>query len=202
MRLLIATNNPGKLVEYASIFAGVPVELLTLADVGVDWEVDETAATYAENAALKARAYGAASSLPTLADDSGLEVEALGGAPGVKSARWAGPGDADRRKALLQRLADVPWGRRQARFVCHTILKMPDGREMAGIGEVRGRILFAPRGEQGFGYDPIFYVEEVGRGMAELSREEKNLLSHRGRAAQQLLPRIVAFARGSDAALD
>ncbi|HBY99576.1 MAG TPA: non-canonical purine NTP pyrophosphatase, RdgB/HAM1 family [Chloroflexi bacterium] len=195
LKLLIATNNRGKLAEYAAIFETLPVELVTLADVGLDWDAAETGATFAENARLKARAYGLASGLPTLADDSGLEVAALGGAPGVHSARWAGPTDADRNAALLARLAGVPWTRRQARFVCYTVLWLPDRREAESIGEVRGRILFAPHGAHGFGYDPIFYVEEAGRSAAELTRAEKNLLSHRGRAAQQLLPVVIALAQ-------
>lgn len=190
MKLLIATNNRGKLAEYAAIFESLPVELVTLAEAGVDWDVEETGATFAENARLKARAYGAATGLPALADDSGLEVAALNGFPGVQSARWAGPSDADRVAALLARLEDVPWDRRQARFVCHSVLWLPDGREFSGVGEVQGRLLFAPRGTHGFGYDPIFYVEEIGRGFAELSREEKNRLSHRGRAARELLSHL------------
>lgn len=194
MKLLIATNNRGKLAEYAAIFATAPLELLTLADAGLDWDVEESGATFAENATLKARAYGRASGLSTLADDSGLEVAALDGAPGVQSARWAGPTDADRNAALLARLADVPWARRQARFVCHSVLWLPDGHEVAAVGAVEGRILFAPRGAHGFGYDPIFYIEEVGRSAAELTRAEKNALSHRGRAARQLLPVLKALA--------
>jgi XTP/dITP diphosphohydrolase len=187
MQLLIATNNRGKLVEYQAIFADQQLELLTLRDVGIDWDVDETGETFAENAALKARAYGEASGLATLADDSGLEVEALGGFPGVRSARWAGPSDADRNAALLARLAEVPAAPRGARFVCEAMLRLPDGREFTARGEVEGRILEAPRGANGFGYDPLFLIESLGRTAAELTREEKNRLSHRGRAAAGLV---------------
>jgi XTP/dITP diphosphohydrolase len=188
VKLLIATNNPGKLSEYAAILETAPVELVTLRDVGVERKVDESGATFAENAALKARAYGEASGLPTLADDNGIQVAALDGAPGVQSARWAGPTDDDRISALLARLAGVPWSRRQARFVCHALLRLPDGREFPTEGELQGRILFEPRGEHGFGYDPIFYIQEIGRTLAELTPAERAALSHRSRATRRLLP--------------
>lgn len=195
MKLLIATNNLGKLAEYQSIFADVPFDLLTLRDLGIDWDVEEHGATFAENAAIKARAYGTASGLPTLADDSGLEVKALGGFPGIISARWAGPGDADRNAALLARLEAVPWEDREARFVCAAMLWLPDGREYTAHGEVIGRILTAPRGHHGFGYDPLFLIEPLDRTVAELSPEEKNQLSHRGRAAAAMRPLLMTVVQ-------
>ncbi|GAP64297.1 XTP/dITP diphosphohydrolase [Ardenticatena maritima] len=186
--LLIATTNAGKLREYRAAFEALPVRLLSLHDVGLaTMDVEETGTTFEENARLKAVAYGEASGLPVIAEDAGLEVDALDGFPGVYSARWAGAvSAAERNEALLARLAHVPWPQRTARFVAVAVLRLPDGDCWSARGEVEGRILFAPRGEGGFGYDPIFYVPEKGRSMAELSREEKNALSHRGRAARAL----------------
>lgn len=199
-RLLIATTNAGKLREYRAAFENLPLRLLSLDDVGLSgMDVEETGETFEENALLKATAYGEASGLPVIAEDAGLEVDALDGFPGVHSARWAGPvSSAERNEALLARLAHVPWPLRTARFVAVTVLRLPDGETFQARGEVEGRILFAPRGEGGFGYDPIFYVPEKGRSMAELSREEKNALSHRGRAARALrdiITRLIAEGR-------
>lgn len=198
--LLIATTNAGKLREYRVAFETLPVRLLSLHDVGLaTMDVEETGATFEENARLKAVAYGEASGLPVIAEDAGLEVDALDGFPGVYSARWAGAvSAAERNEALLARLAHVPWPQRTARFVAVAVLRLPDGELFHARGEVEGRILFAPRGEGGFGYDPIFYVPEKGRSMAELSREEKNTISHRGRAARVLrdvILRLVAEGR-------
>lgn len=188
MKLLIATHNVGKLREYALIFRDLPLELLSLSDVGIEDDVAETGATFSENALLKAYAYAEMSGLLTLADDSGLVVEALDGFPGVHSARWNGPTDADRIRALLERMADVPWEARQASFVCVVALVTSRGEVVTKRGSVTGRLLFEPRGEGGFGYDPIFYVEEIDCTMAELSREEKGRRSHRGRAARKMRP--------------
>ncbi len=201
-RLLIATTNAGKRREYRAAFEALPIRLLSLHDVGLDrMDVEETGHTFEENAMLKAVAYGEASGLPVLAEDAGLEVDALNGFPGVQSARWAGPvSAAERNAALLARMAHLPWPLRTARFVAVTVLRLPDGETFQARGEVEGRILFAPRGEGGFGYDPIFYVPEKGRSMAELSREEKSALSHRGRAARALrdvLARLLAEGRFS-----
>lgn len=194
MNLLIATHNTGKRQEYQNIFEGLPFDLMMLDDAGITTDVPETGDTFTQNALIKARAYASMGGLPTLADDSGLAVDALEGFPGVYSARWAGPTDADRYEALLEKMSDVPWTGRQAQFVCVVALVLPDGREFTEQGTVDGRILFAPRGNGGFGYDPIFYVEEAGCTMAELSREEKNSLSHRGRAAQALRPVLEQIA--------
>lgn len=194
-RLLLATGNPGKLRELRALLAGAGWEVLSPGDLGLeDLAVDETGATLEANALLKARAFAAAAGLPTLADDSGLEVEALGGAPGVHSARWVPGSDADRVAALLARLADCPPGGRGAAFHAVLALVWPDGRTLLAEGRVRGRIAPAPRGEGGFGYDPVFLVEDGGldgeRTMAELLPQEKAALSHRARAMQGLLDRL------------
>jgi XTP/dITP diphosphohydrolase len=185
MRFLVATNNPGKIREYDVLLTGLRLDLCGLAEVGLDTEVEETGQTFAENALLKALAYGRASRLLTLADDSGLEVEALGGAPGVYSARYAGKGasDADRYRKLLTALEGVPWEKRAARFRCVIALAWPDGRAETFEGQCDGVITFEPRGTNGFGFDPVFYMPEHGCTMAELPTEVKNRVSHRARAA-------------------
>lgn len=188
--LLIATTNPGKIVELQDLLEGLPLRLLLPADLDIRLDVAETGATYAENAALKARAYCAASGLLTLADDSGLEVLALDGAPGLHSARYSprpGAKDADRRALLLQNLSGLPqpW---LARFRCVVAVAAPGQPLQFAEGECRGEILPEERGSNGFGYDPIFYLAGLGRTMAELTRAEKNTLSHRARAVQAALP--------------
>jgi len=189
-KLLIATNNPGKLKEYADLLAGLPVILTTPAHEGLLLEVDESGATFAENAILKARAYAKAGGLLTLADDSGLEVDALDGAPGVRSARYAGKGasDEDRYRLLLGHLVDVPEGRRTARFRCVVAIATPEGDVHTAEGRCEGVIGFEPRGRHGFGYDPVFYLPDRGQTMAELPPEVKNQISHRARAARAALP--------------
>lgn len=184
--LLLATTNPGKLREYREIFAELPFHLTTLDEQGIDLEVEETGATFAENALLKARAYTRASGLLTLADDSGLEIDALGGEPGVRSARWptADTPYPERFKLIFARLASVPPAQRTARFRCVIALARPDGWQEVLEGVVEGMIADAPRGENGFGYDPIFFVPALGSTTAELSPEEKHRISHRGRAAR------------------
>ena len=187
MNLLIATRNQGKKVEYAEILGDLSLELVTLDELGIDTEVDETGSTYVENALLKARGYAQQAQTLTLADDSGLEVDALGGEPGVQSARYGGAGasDEDRYRLLLQHLAGVPEEERTARFRCVIALVWPDGREELVEGTCEGRITQEPRGNHGFGYDPVFFVPEYGRTMAELPPEIKNRISHRARAAQK-----------------
>jgi XTP/dITP diphosphohydrolase len=191
-KLLIATNNPGKVREYATLLAGLPLTLVGLADVGITVAVPEDGATFVENALIKARAYCALSRLPTLADDSGLEVDALGGAPGVYSARYAGEGasDATRYRKLLAELGDRPAEERAARFRCAIALVLPDGTEILTEGTCEGVIGQGPRGSNGFGYDPIFYMPALGRSMAELEPEVKDRVSHRGRAAMRLKPAL------------
>jgi XTP/dITP diphosphohydrolase len=184
-RLLIGSGNPGKQREYRELLAGL--ELAVPGDLDpVPPEPDETGATYAENASQKARAYAAATGLRTVADDSGLEVDALRGAPGLHSRRFFGEdaSAAERNEKLLALLDGV--AQRGARFVCVTALAWPDGRVELFDGEVHGAIGVAPRGEQGFGYDPLFVIAGDGRTMAELPADEKHRLSHRGLAAAKL----------------
>jgi XTP/dITP diphosphohydrolase len=195
--LVIATTNQNKLREYAAIFAGLPIELRSLPDLGIDDDVEETGATFAENAQLKAEFYAGRAGLPTLADDSGLEVHVLGGAPGVFSHRYAGPDatDADRNALLLKNLAGVPMHARLARFVCAIALARPDGAIEHVEGVLPGVIELAPRGSNGFGYDPLFYVLDENATLAELPTERKNQISHRAlaaRAARDVLDRWVA----------
>lgn len=194
-KLLLATNNRGKACEYKSLLSGVPFELVTPAEVGISTEVEEVGRSFEENARLKATTLARESGLLTLADDSGLEVEALGGEPGTLSARYAGENasDADRMKYLLSKMQNVPEGKRQARFRCVIAIATPEGNVELCSGECEGFIAFKPKGNQGFGYDPIFYLPELGKTMAELPLEEKNKISHRGRAvekAREILKRL------------
>jgi XTP/dITP diphosphohydrolase len=185
--LLIATTNRGKLKEYQDMMADLPVRWLTLADVGLaTMDVEETGQTFFDNALLKAREYSARAGLPTLADDSGIAVDALNGGPGVYSARYA-PTAPERNTKLLAALEGVPDEARTARFVCVTTLVTPDGVIISAEGTVEGRVGYEPRGTNGFGYDPVFVLPN-NRTMAELSAEEKNSLSHRGRALAKLAP--------------
>jgi XTP/dITP diphosphohydrolase len=195
--LLIATTNQNKLREYAGIFAGLPFELRSLRDAGIEEDVEETGATFAENARLKAEFYAARSGLPALADDSGLEVAALNGEPGVFSHRYAGPGasDADRNALLLEKLKDVPFHARLARFICVIALARPAGPVELVEGVLPGVIELAPRGTNGFGYDPLFYVLDENATLAELPNERKNQISHRALAAhnaREVLERWIA----------
>jgi len=186
-KLLIATNNPGKLREYEELLAGLPLELTSPAREGLSLEVAETGESFAENARLKAVAYARASGLLTLADDSGLEVDALGGRPGVHSARYAGEGadDEERYRLLLEEMRGVPWEKRTARFHCVIAIATPEGEVRTAEGTCEGIIAFEPRGEHGFGYDPVFYLPQHGRTMAELEPRAKNRISHRARAARK-----------------
>ncbi len=185
MQVLIATHNHGKLREYQELLAGLPCELVTLDEVGIREDVAETGATFAENARLKANAYAQTSGLLTLADDSGLQVAALGGEPGVHSKRYAAGSDADRVAFLLNKLRDVPDGKRAAWFRCVIAIASPEGKLWECDGICEGEIAFTPRGANGFGYDPVFYFPARGVTLAELSAREKNKISHRARAADQ-----------------
>jgi len=197
-KLLIATNNPGKIREYEQLLVGLPVALTFPAEEGLFLGIDESGATFEENARIKALAYTHASGLLTLADDSGLEVEALGGAPGVWSARYAGrgAGDVDRYRKLLTALEGIPRVQRAARFRCVVAIAQPDGVVEIAQGVCEGEIGFAPKGNNGFGYDPIFVVAGYGgQTMAELTRDLKNQISHRARAvlaARPILSRLLA----------
>jgi len=195
-KLLLATNNQAKVGEYRSLLKNLSLELVTLAEQGITTIVDEMGKSLEENARLKATVLAAESQLVALADDSGLEVDALAGEPGRLSARYAGEGasDRDRVNYLLSRLEGVPWEKRIARFRCVIAVATPSGEVEFCSGECRGFITFEPRGEQGFGYDPIFYLPELGKTMAELPLEIKNQVSHRGQAARktyQVLERLM-----------
>ncbi len=184
MRLLIATTNPGKVKEFQSLLAGLNLDLVGLTDLGITTEVEETGSTYAENAELKARTYSNMSGLLTLADDSGIEVEALGGRPGVYSARYAA-NPAARIEKMLKEMIDVPDEKRSAHFHCAITLAWPDGRFETVTGSCDGIVAHEPHGNDGFGFDPIFYFPEYNATMAELPIEVKNQISHRGKAAHQ-----------------
>jgi XTP/dITP diphosphohydrolase len=199
-RLLLASANQGKLRELRAILAGVPVELVGLADVGRGGppEVEETGDTFLENALLKARAYAAWSGLAAVADDSGLEVDALGGAPGVRSARYAGPGAGDQANLdkLLAAMAGVPPERRTARFRCAAVLVDPQAGGWHAEAAWEGRLLEEPRGTGGFGYDPVFLPDGWDRTSAEVDQATKDAASHRGKAFRALRPAIERWAEG------
>lgn len=196
-RVLLATRNPAKLAELRRILAGITVDPVALEIVGLDdtpgyAEVPETGETFAANALLKAREGARRTGLLCVADDSGLTVQALNGMPGVLSARWAGPPRDDRRNLslVLHQLADVPSERRGAAFVCAAAAVSPDGREHVVEGLLGGTLAPEPRGEGGFGYDPIFVPTGSSRTTAELSPVEKDAISHRGQAMRALAPLI------------
>jgi len=197
-RLLIATTNPGKQREYRVLLREAPAEIVFPDELGIALEVEEDGATFHENAAKKAAALARASGLLSLADDSGLEVEALGGEPGVRSARYAGPGadDPKRRAFLLEKLRNIPAPRR-ARFVCVIAIIAPDGEVAYAEGECRGEITFDERGTNGFGYDPVFRVEGRTETMAEISAEEKNRISHRACAVRAAIPILRRLLSGA-----
>ena len=184
--LLLATTNEHKLDEFRTILRDLPFTLLSLRDVQIDMDVEETGTTFAENAILKARAYAQAANMLALADDSGLEIDALGGAPGVYSARFAGRETpyTERFRLIFERLQDVLPAERTARFRCAIALAEPSGFVRVVEGTIEGVIADSARGEHGFGYDPIFLVPESGLTTAEMSPAEKNRISHRGRAAE------------------
>jgi XTP/dITP diphosphohydrolase len=194
--VLLATRNPGKLIELRRMLTDVPgIEIVGLADVPEFPDAPETGATFAENALAKARDATAATGLPSVADDSGLAVDALSGMPGVLSARWSGRHGDDRANLdlLLAQLGDVPDERRGAAFVCAAALVVPGGAETVVHGEWTGTIVRAPRGSNGFGYDPVFVPDGEQRTSAELSAAEKDAASHRARALQALLPHLTAL---------
>ena len=195
MRLVLASHNAKKLAELRRLVAASPaaVEVLGLGDTVSYPEPAETEATFEGNALLKARACVAATGLAALADDSGLAVDVLSGMPGVRSARWAGPGatDDENNELLLRQLSDVEPDRRTARFVCVMALVLPDGREHSRRGEVSGRLLEAPRGEHGFGYDPLFVPDGHQLSTAELDPAVKDAISHRGHAVRAIVDVLV-----------
>jgi XTP/dITP diphosphohydrolase len=197
LTLLLATENPGKIEEMEDLLEGMDIQVVTPATLGINLNVTEDGQTYAENAAKKALAHAAASQLVALGDDSGLEVDALGGAPGLRSHRfapWESATDADRRLYLLERLKEIPhppelpgW---PARFRCTVAIAAPDGEVRYAEGVCPGLIIPEERGMTGFGYDPVFYIPEYGQTMAELGMGIKNQISHRGRALRAAIPII------------
>ena len=226
-KLLIATRNAGKFREYGQLLRDVPYELVSLDDLEITEEVEETGDTFEENARLKARTYGALGGILTLADDSGLEVDALGGDPGVFSSRYGGDPNAtdqDRVALLLRNLEGVPWERRTARFRCFLTIATPGasstneasigahfvkeiplrppllkggwGDLVTVVGSVAGMIQYEPLGDEGFGYDPVFYLPSFGKTMAQLSLEDKNLISHRADAARKAAAELQRLADG------
>lgn len=195
-KLLLATNNPGKIRELDSLLQGTPFVVATPESEGIDLDVEETGTTFEENARLKAEAFARASGLCAMADDSGLEVDALGGEPGVYSARYAGPDatDEERVRYLLSKLGDIEWEKRGARFRSVVALAHPDGEVRLFEGACEGVVAFEPRGDKGFGYDPIFYIPNLGKHMAELDMDQKNGVSHRGMAARKAIEYLKAAA--------
>ncbi len=197
-RLVIATTNPHKVDEFRQLLAGAPYTLTSLTELGISQDVPETGDTFAENAIIKARAYAELSGLLTLADDSGLEIDALDGAPGVLSARWAGPEVPyeTRNRMLVERLAGLADERRGARYRCSIAIALPPPLGLVGVvdGVFEGVIAYEPAGNGGFGYDPIFFVPEQGRTVGQMTPEEKHAISHRARAARAALPLLERLA--------
>lgn len=185
-KLLLATSNKSKIKEYKKLLSDCGFEIITPAQAGVSLDVEETGHTFEENASLKAQAFAKASGITSLADDSGLEVDALNGEPGVYSARYAGEGttDEERNNFLLDKLKGVPDGSRDARFRCVIAIAEPHGKTLLCSGELNGEISRAPKGDNGFGYDPVFYLPSYSKTVAQLLPDEKNKISHRGKAAR------------------
>jgi XTP/dITP diphosphohydrolase len=200
--ILFGTSNPHKLAELRAILGDLPFTLLGLDDIAGMPEVEETGATFAENAILKATAYARASDLLTLADDSGLEIDALEGEPGVYSARWAGVDIpySERFRVILERLVQTPPERRTARFRCVIAIAAPEGLLTTAEGVLEGIIAHEPRGAGGFGYDPIFCLPAYGKTVAELPAEVKNQISHRARAAAQARQQLLDIVRNDETA--
>lgn len=196
MKVVLASKNAHKLQELQDILSAQGVEVILESAAGVDVEVEETGTTFEENSLLKARAVMEASGLPAIADDSGLMVDALNGAPGVYSARYGGPGldDAGRYRLLLENMRGVL--DRKCRFVSAITLCMPSGDIVTARGECPGTLAYAPQGENGFGYDPIFFVPEKKKTFAQLTAEEKNAISHRGRALRLFQEKLAAYLAG------
>lgn len=188
MKLVLASKNQHKLVEMQTILGQLGLEVVLQSELGIDVDVDETGTTFAENALLKAKAVMEASGMAAIADDSGLVVDALNGAPGVYSARYGNKNsDAQRTAFLLENMADVPEQQRTGRFVSAIACALPDGRVVTAEGVCEGMILFETKGDNGFGYDPVFYVPQIGKTFAEADGAEKNAISHRGKALEAFL---------------
>ena len=194
-KFVLATHNPGKLAEMKAILSGLGVEVVSPAEAGVEVDVEETGTTFAENAMLKARAICAAAGLPAIADDSGLCVDALNGGPGVYSARYGGEGldDAGRRRLLLQNLRGQTT--RAAHFICAGACAFPNGDTLEAEGRCDGAIAFAPLGEGGFGYDPVFLIPEKGKTFGQIGPEEKSKISHRGKALAAFAEKLGTYLK-------
>ena len=189
MKVVLASKNPHKLIEIQEILEQFDMELVLQSELGVDIDVDETGTSFEENSLLKAEAVVKATGLPALADDSGLCVDALGGAPGIYSARYGAPAcvtDRDRLNHLLENLRAIRSEERTARFVCVMTLLYPDGKKLVAAGSCEGYIASEPHGAAGFGYDPVFYIPREGRTFAEMGEEKKNQISHRANALKRL----------------
>ena len=195
MKFVLATHNPGKLKEMGDILARFGVEVVSPKDLGITVDVEETGATFAENAMLKAKAICAAAKLPAIADDSGLCVDALNGGPGVYSARYGGEGldDKGRYMLLLNSMRGQPT--RAAHFACAIACVFPNGDELTAEGRCDGTIAFAPMGEGGFGYDPVFFVPELKKTFGQLTAEEKSAISHRGRALAAFVEKLETYLK-------
>ena len=195
MKFVLATHNPGKLKEMGDILARFGVEVVSPKDLGITVDVEETGATFAENAMLKAKAICAAAKLPAIADDSGLYVDALNGGPGVYSARYGGEGldDKGRYMLLLNSMRGQPT--RAAHFACAIACVFPNGDELTAEGRCDGTIAFAPIGEGGFGYDPVFFVPELKKTFGQLTAEEKSAISHRGRALAVFVEKLETYLK-------
>jgi len=193
--LVLASKNAGKIRELQAMLTGTGIEVVGLNPAAPD--VEETGETFQENALIKARAAARATGLPALGEDSGLEVDALGGEPGIRSARWVSGTDEDRYQALLRRMEGIPAGRRTARYVSCIAIVTPAGREEVVMGTLEGEIGFAPRGTGGFGYDPVFVLPD-GRTVAELSLAEKNAISHRSKSLAKALALLPGLLEGAD----
>ena len=194
--LLVGTTNPGKIREFRQLLTSLPAKIVTPQDIGLDFDIEEGDESFAANAIIKARAYQAASGLLTLAEDSGFEVDALGGEPGVRSARWHGS-DYDVKNAIVvDKVAGLPANQRGCRYVSALAILTPGGKLYRRTGWCRGRVADGPAGSNGFGYDPIFLIPRLRKTMAELSDEEKGSLSHRGRAVRRAYPLLVKLLSG------
>lgn len=191
-KLIIATRNRGKLKEIKEILAGLPFEVISMEDAGIYKDIEENGSTFEENALIKAREVMSITGEMVMADDSGLEVDFLNGAPGIYSSRFAGEGamDEDRNNKLLKLMADVPFEKRTARFVCAAAVVFPDDGNFVVRGTCEGYIGLKPEGQNGFGYDPLFYVPEYGMTIAQLETEDKNKISHRGRALKLMVKEL------------
>ena len=194
-KFVLATHNPGKLKEMGAILAQFGVEVVSPRDLGLTVDVEETGTTFAENAMLKAKAICAAAKLPAIADDSGLCVDALNGGPGVYSARYGGEGLDDKGRYMLRLNSLRGQSTRTAQFTCAIACAFPNGDTLTAEGRCDGTIAYAPMGEGGFGYDPVFFVPELKKTFGQLTAEEKSAISHRGRALESFIGKLETYLK-------